>query len=300
MATIAWLVARSNRWNLESVSFAGPFAREFGPEQFPGSTTITFRVPVNRAGAVTSLELISTAIVSIGKRWGPDRIYVDAGLIENLGCHFPVTGPHRVNFPYGRILLTDRLLVGLLFAPARESPRREDRSSFPDSAEGWFPVTAVYVHWDRFRVHRGGNTRRRPLHMRCRGCGQVDSCRGWNVRRRWPELKAKLQDDLLHGTFRFSPLRRIQVKGEAIELWSSLDALVLKAMAMVFNRMLDFPKSCYHVPGKDGEENLGAKAAVRHICSQLPSNQFRLPQRCERLLRQHRPCRAGPVDSGPH
>jgi retron-type reverse transcriptase len=103
----------------------------------------------------------------------------------------------------------------------------------------------------------------------------ADSADVWNVRRRWPQLKPKLQDDLLHGKFLFSPLRRIQVKDEAIELWTSLDALVLKAMAMVFNRRLDFPTSCYHVPGKSGEEKRGAKAAaVRHICSQLPANQF--------------------------
>ena len=43
---------------------------------------------------------------------------------------------------------------------------------------------------------------------------------------------------------------------------------------MVLNRRLDFPKSCFHVPGKDGEEKRGAKTAVRHICSRLPSNQF--------------------------
>jgi len=43
---------------------------------------------------------------------------------------------------------------------------------------------------------------------------------------------------------------------------------------MVLNRRLDFPKSCYHVPGKDGEEKRGAKAAVRHICTRLPSDQF--------------------------
>jgi hypothetical protein len=42
----------------------------------------------------------------------------------------------------------------------------------------------------------------------------------------------------------------------------------------VLNRRLDFPKSCYHVPSKAGEEKRGAKAAVRHICSGLPSSQF--------------------------
>lgn len=102
----------------------------------------------------------------------------------------------------------------------------------------------------------------------------ADSADVWNVRRRWPELKLQLQDDLLHGRYRFSPQRRIQTtNGEYMELWAALDALVLKALAMVLNRRLDFPKRCYHVPGKDGVRR-GAKAAVHHICSRLSSNQF--------------------------
>jgi RNA-directed DNA polymerase len=101
----------------------------------------------------------------------------------------------------------------------------------------------------------------------------ADSADVWNVRRRWPDLKPQLQDALLRGQYRFQPLRRIQVQGECRELWAALDALVLKALAIVLSRRLDFPRSCYHVPGKDGEKR-GAKAAVRHICSRLPSNQF--------------------------
>jgi hypothetical protein len=103
----------------------------------------------------------------------------------------------------------------------------------------------------------------------------ADSADVWNVRRRWAEIKPQLQLDLLDGQYRFQPLRRIRTAdGECIELWAALDALVLKALAIVLNRRLDFPRSCYHVPGKDGEEKRGAKAAVRHICSRLPSNQF--------------------------
>jgi RNA-directed DNA polymerase len=103
----------------------------------------------------------------------------------------------------------------------------------------------------------------------------ADSADIWNVRRRWPELKLQLQRDLLEGQYRFQPLRCIRTSdGDCIELWTALDALVLKAMAIVLHRRLDFPRSCYHMPGKDGEEMRGAKAAVRHICSRLPSNQF--------------------------
>lgn len=56
-------------------------------------------------------------------------------------------------------------------------------------------------------------------------------------------------------------------------MWAAPDALVRKALAMVLSRKLDFAPSCYHVPGKDGEKR-GAEAAVRYVCSRLPSNQF--------------------------
>jgi len=61
----------------------------------------------------------------------------------------------------------------------------------------------------------------------------ADSADVWNVRR-WAEIKPQLQRDLLAGRYRFQPLRRIRtVDGECIELWAALDALVLKALAIV-------------------------------------------------------------------
>src|ERR1035441_1556388 len=102
----------------------------------------------------------------------------------------------------------------------------------------------------------------------------ADNADVWNVRFRWAEIKLQLQQDLLEGQYRFSPLRRVQAHGECIELWNALDALVLKALAIVLNRRLDFPRNCFHVPGKVGAAKRGAIAAVRHICSRVPSNQF--------------------------
>src|ERR1019366_819703 len=60
-----------------------------------------------------------------------------------------------------------------------------------------------------------------------------DSADVWNVRFRWAEIKLQLQHDLLGGQYHFSPLRRVQAHGECIELWNALDALVLKALAIV-------------------------------------------------------------------
>ena len=101
----------------------------------------------------------------------------------------------------------------------------------------------------------------------------ADSSDVWNVRRTWPALKPWLQAELLAGRYRFSPVRRFRTNGESIELWASLDALVLKALALVLLKRLDFAPTCYHLPGPEGETR-GAKAAVRFVCNHLAGNPF--------------------------
>ena len=60
----------------------------------------------------------------------------------------------------------------------------------------------------------------------------------WDVRWRWSDLKLQLQAKLLDGTYRFEAVRRYRLPGETLEAWSSLDALVLKAVAIVLSRRL--------------------------------------------------------------
>ena len=55
----------------------------------------------------------------------------------------------------------------------------------------------------------------------------------WNLRRHWQTVKPDLQKQLLDGTYRFSPQQEIRFENETIELWASLDALVLKAVTLV-------------------------------------------------------------------
>lgn len=93
------------------------------------------------------------------------------------------------------------------------------------------------------------------------------------MRLRWPVLKRRLQEDLLAGRYRFSPVRRFQSEGESIELWASLDAVVLKALALVLNRRLGFSRAVYHLGCQDGKKR-GAKAAVRAVCGSLAGNAF--------------------------
>ena len=91
----------------------------------------------------------------------------------------------------------------------------------------------------------------------------------WDVRWRWNDIKPVLQRMLLAGEYRFSPLRRIRRENDVLEIWSALDALVLKAMAIVLNRRLSFSNRCYHLKGHGG-----AKAAVRAVVENLPGSRF--------------------------
>lgn len=93
----------------------------------------------------------------------------------------------------------------------------------------------------------------------------------WNIRRKWRDIKIQLQADLLAGRYRFTPLEQIRLNGENIELWTSLDALVLKATAIVLNQRLKpiFSKHCCHITG-----NGGAKGAVRSVYENQDKNRF--------------------------
>ena len=55
----------------------------------------------------------------------------------------------------------------------------------------------------------------------------------WLMRCHWGTIKPQLQAELQAGDYQFSPVQRIRGEETTIELWSSLDALVLKAIAIV-------------------------------------------------------------------
>ncbi len=91
----------------------------------------------------------------------------------------------------------------------------------------------------------------------------------WDVRFRWSAIKPMLQAELIAGRYQFSPLRRIHRMQNPLEIWSALDSLVLKAMAIVLTQQLMLSTSCCHLAG-----NGGAKAAVRYVLDKLPTNKF--------------------------
>jgi hypothetical protein len=73
----------------------------------------------------------------------------------------------------------------------------------------------------------------------------------WSFRQAWAQEKDKLKD------------------GEAVDLWSARDALVLKALTIVLAKHLPVSTRCTHVKGHGG-----AKAAVRQVMANLPCNRF--------------------------
>jgi hypothetical protein len=93
----------------------------------------------------------------------------------------------------------------------------------------------------------------------------------WDLRWRWEEIRPRLQAQLRAGAYRLGPVRRFHQGDETIEVWSALDALVLKATALVLTAhwLQDFSHHCHHLPGRGG-----AKAAVRFVHEHLAAHTF--------------------------
>ncbi|MBM0744184.1 group II intron reverse transcriptase domain-containing protein [Phormidium sp. CLA17] len=93
----------------------------------------------------------------------------------------------------------------------------------------------------------------------------------WQVRRWWEEKKPQLQALVRSRGYQFRELRAIWGQGQKIEVWSALDALVLKAMAIVLTAHLKPHLSlrCFHLAGSGG-----MKAAVREVAANVADNEF--------------------------
>jgi RNA-directed DNA polymerase len=93
----------------------------------------------------------------------------------------------------------------------------------------------------------------------------------WDLRWRWEEIRTLLQAQLRAGAYHLGPVRRFHQGDETIEVWSALDALVLKATALVLTAhwLPGFSSHCHHLQGRGG-----AKAAVRFVHEHLADNTF--------------------------
>ena len=93
----------------------------------------------------------------------------------------------------------------------------------------------------------------------------------WQLRRWWRSKKADIQNMLLSDRYQFRELRLIRGDDRVIEWWSSMDALVLKAIALVLGEHLQphLSKRCFHLAGTGG-----MKAAVREVSQHQAEHKF--------------------------
>ncbi len=111
----------------------------------------------------------------------------------------------------------------------------------------------------------------------------------WNARWRWERVKPRLQRLLLDGEYRFGSVKRLRGRGRTVFVWPALDALVLKALALVLTGHLQphLSRRCYHLAGRGG-----SKAAARlDEYTFVLRTDVRGPPMCGGLC-QHRPRRA--------
>ena len=92
----------------------------------------------------------------------------------------------------------------------------------------------------------------------------------WSFRRNWDTEHKRLKGDLLTNSFRFDALERVGLKdGSMVDVWTSRDALVLKAMNICLAQVLPVSPHCTHIKGHGG-----AKAAIRQVAENLPRHGF--------------------------
>ena len=92
----------------------------------------------------------------------------------------------------------------------------------------------------------------------------------WHLRFHWTTERERILTAITTGSYYFKPLQLItKADGSRLHLWSSDDALVLKALSLAIAPSLSLSKRCTHVKGHGG-----LKFTVRQVHNQLPQYQF--------------------------
>jgi hypothetical protein len=98
----------------------------------------------------------------------------------------------------------------------------------------------------------------------------------WDLSSKWTSTRMVLQEALLAGSYRLSPMQCYQIDGELISLWNSKDAVVIRAIAQILGPLVGehVGKRCYHLKGRGG-----VKAAVKSV--ERPVKRFNFVRRSD-------------------
>lgn len=79
-------------------------------------------------------------------------------------------------------------------------------------------------------------------------------------------IKESIMNRLREGTFAFQPLRQYRFVGETKEVWSAIDAVVIKVLALFLTTIIAplMKASCFHLKGSGG-----SKKALREVKNNL-------------------------------
>jgi len=95
------------------------------------------------------------------------------------------------------------------------------------------------------------------------GRNNPDNADIWHLRFHWATERTRLLQALSERNYNFAPLQVItKADGTIIHLWTSPDALVLKALTLAIAPLLPISRRCTHVKGHGG-----LKYAVREVQS---------------------------------
>jgi len=84
----------------------------------------------------------------------------------------------------------------------------------------------------------------------------------WDLRWKWAEIKPKIQQQLLTGTYLISPLQSHCIEGEWLSSWAAIDALVLKALTLTIQPLFSLDKFPYCTHLKQAG---GIHAAIKQV-----------------------------------
>ena len=91
----------------------------------------------------------------------------------------------------------------------------------------------------------------------------------WPLLFDWRKEYQTIKQQLRDGTYRLSPMKQVTIDDQALDIFTSRDAIVSKALSLVLNQYWSFSPLCTHV-----KDHGGAKQTVEGLKAELPNYKF--------------------------